>query len=153
MDPVRLVTTMVEAVNAHDIERSCACFSDDVVLILRPEVPRLRDATHRGRDYLRRWLRGLFDRDFKIQIAVEKAEGNAVRTVTTTWMNTTRRLGLAPLVGFEDYVVDAGRITSLTWTATEETRRKFVVLRRRVLIAGVGGVLLVASVAWWLLGR
>ncbi len=87
---VGLVTTMVAAVNAHDLERSSAFFSEDVVLTLRPEFPRLRDATHHGKSYLRQWLQGLFDRDFQMEIAVEKAEGNAVRTTTTTWMTTTR---------------------------------------------------------------
>lgn len=153
MDPVGLVTTMVAAVNAHDIERSSAFFSEDVVLTLRPEFPRLRDATHHGKNYLRQWLHGLFDRDFEMEIAVERAEGNAVRTTTTTWMRTTRRLGVAPLVGFEDYVVEDGKISTLTWTATEETLQKFVALRRRILtLAGVA-VALVVVLGWSLLAR
>jgi len=144
---------MVVAVNAHDIERSSACFSDDVVLTLRPEFPSLRDRTHHGRDYFRKWLQGLFDRGFRMEIAVEEVEGNRIRTRTTTWMSTTRRLGLAPVVGFEDYIVEDGKIALLSWTSSDETRRKFVALRRRLfIVASVVAALLIVS-AWWLLGR
>ncbi len=153
VDPIGVVTAMIAAVNDHDIERSAAFLSDDVALILRPEYPRFRDARHDGKDYFRKWLQYLFDRDFRIEIAIEKAEGSAVRTVTTTWMKTTKRLGVAPLVGFEDYVVKDGRIASLTWTTTDETRRKFVALRRRMVIVGAAALALVVVSAWWLVGR
>lgn len=152
-DPVALVTAMVAAVNAHDVERASTFFSDDVILTLRPEFPRLGDRTHRGRDYMRQWLQSLVDRDFQIEIAVERTEGHAVRTLTKTTMSTTRRLGVAPLVGCEDYVVECGRITSLTWTTSDETLRKFVTLRRRILTAAAAVVAAVGVLAWWLFGR
>jgi len=153
MEPRRLLTAMVEALNAHDIERSTAFFSEDVLLTLRPEPPGSREGTHRGRAYFRRWLQGLFDRDFTIAIEIQKVEGTVVQTLTTTSMKTTRRLGLAPLVGIEDYVIENAQITSLTWTATEETRRKFAVLRTRFfIVAGVVAAAVVA-LAWWRLAR
>ncbi len=152
-DCLRALTTMVAAVNAHDINRSLACFSEEAVITLRPAFPSLRDGTHSGSDYLRKWLQGMFDRDFTMEIAVEEAAGNHIRTRTTTSMTTTRRLGIAPVVGVEDYVFEAGKITSLTWTTSDETRRKVLAVRRRLVGLTLIGLVLLIFGAWWVFQR
>ncbi len=76
-----------------------------------------------------------------------------MRTRTTTWQDVTRWTGMAPVVGIEDYVVEDGRITDLTWTATEEAWDRFHTFRSRALVVlGVVTLLLLGGV-WWLARR
>ena len=39
-------------------------------------------------------------------------------------MDPTRALGVAPLVGMEEYTVQDGKITAYTWTITDESLAK-----------------------------
>ena len=60
---------------------------------------------------------------------------------------------MTPVVGIEDYVIDDGRITHLTWTATDETWDRFYAFRTRaVVVLGVVTLLLLGGV-WWLARR
>lgn len=141
---------MVDAFNARDLEAVLAHFAADFALTLRPAFPRTSDRTTRGKT--REWVRQLIAGDFWIEIEVLEAEGNSVRTLTRTWLNITRRIGLAPVVGIEDYVVDDGKITSLVWTSSDATRERFIAIRTRFL--GALTIVLLALVALlWLLIR
>jgi len=150
-DPVSVVKAMADAVNAGDVERCLACFSRDAVITLRPEYPALADRTHADHAYTRKWVEKSVHQHFKMEYEVEHVDGNRVRARTRTWMAVTERLGLAPVFGTEEYVVRDGRITGYTWTSSEETRRKFLALRRKVVGAVATAVALVAAALWWLL--
>ncbi len=126
---------MVDAFNAHDVDASLAHFADDFELTLRPAFPHMSDRTTRGKTS--EWVRQLIDGDFRIEIEVLKVEGNRVRTLTCTWHNITRRIGLAPVLGIEDYVVKDGKIISLVWTSSDATRAKFIAIRTRFLTSVV----------------
>lgn len=51
-------------------------------------------------------------------------EGDTVTARTKTWSDPTREMGVAPLVATEVYIVQDGKITSLTYTPTEESVAK-----------------------------
>lgn len=53
-------------------------------------------------------------------------------------------------MGIEDYVVEEGRITSLTWTATEEAWKDFYAFTNKVLMGLAALGLVVVGALWWL---
>lgn len=152
-DPVAVVHGMADAFNAGDTQAVLDYFSDDFRLTLRPAFPSTSPRTDSGAAFLREWVEGLIDGDFRIEVEVLEAEGSRVRTRTTTWQDITRWTGMAPVVGIEDYVVEDGRITELTWTATDEAWDRFYAFRSRaVVVLGVVTLLLLGGV-WWLARR
>ncbi|MFO8174669.1 MAG: nuclear transport factor 2 family protein [Longimicrobiales bacterium] len=152
-DPVLVVRSMAEAFNRGDLEEVNTYFSDDFQLTMRPAFPRTSEKTFSGEDFNREWARDLIDADFRIEVEVLEAEGNRVQTRTTTWQDITRRTGMAPLVGIEDYVVEDGQITHLTWTATEEAWESFYAFRTKLLLALGVLVILALGIIVWLIRR
>lgn len=140
---------MAEAFNRGDLKEVRTYFSDDFQLTMRPAFPSTSEKTFSGEDFNREWARKLIDADFRIEIEVLEAEENRVRTRTTTWQDITRRTGMAPLMGIEDYVVEDGQITHLTWTATEEAWESFYAFRKTVIIGlAILGILLLGIILW-----
>jgi LPXTG-motif cell wall-anchored protein len=148
-DPVLVVRSMAEAFNRGDLEEVLTYFSDDFQLTLRPAFPSTSEKTFSGEDFTREWAQQLIDGNFRIELEVLDAEGNRVQTLTTTWQDITRRIGMAPVVGIEDYVVEHGQITRLTWTATEEAWESFYAFRSTVLIGlAILGILILGIILW-----
>lgn len=152
-DPVLVVHSMAEAFNRGDLEAVLTHFSDDFQLTMRPAFPSTSEKTFSGEDFTREWARDLIDADFRIEVEVLEAEGNRVQTRTTTWQDITRRTGMAPVVGIEDYVVEDGQITRLTWTATLETWQSFHAFRFKILLALLVLAILALGVILWLILR
>lgn len=148
-DPVLVVRSTAEAFNRGDLEEVLTYFSDDFQLTLRPAFPSTSEKTFSGEDFNREWAQQLIDANFRIEIEVLEAAENRVQTRTTTWQDITRRTRMAPLVGIEDYVVEDGQITHLTWTATEEAWESFYAFRNTVLIGlAILGILLLGIIVW-----
>lgn len=150
-DPATVVRSMAEAFNQGDLEEVVTYFGDRFQLTMRPAFPRTSDRTEQVST--RDWAEKLIDNDFRIEVEVLKAEGDRVQTRTRTWQNITRLMGMTPLVGIEDYVVEDGRITSLTWTATDEALERFYAFRKKFFFGLVLLGLLTAAVIWWLIRR
>jgi hypothetical protein len=150
---VLVVRSMAEAFNRGDLEEVLTYFSDDFQLTLRPAFPSTSEKTFSGEDFTREWAQQLIEGNFRIELEIMEAEGSRVRTLTTTWQDITRRTRMAPLVGIEDYVVEDGRITHLTWTATEEAWESFYAFRNTVLIGLAILGLLVLGMILWLIRR
>lgn len=142
-EAVDVVRAMVDAFNAHDVDAVLTYFADDCELTLRPAFPRMSNRTTHGK--ARPWAMQLIGSDFRIEIEVLEAEGNRVRTLTRTWQNVTRRIGLTPVVGIEDYVVEDGKITRLVWTSSEGTLERFTSIRTRFLIGVAVAVVLLLT--------
>ena len=152
-DPVLVVHSMAEAFNRGDLEAVLTHFSDDFQLTLRPAFPSTSEKTLSGGDFTREWAQDLIDGNFRIELEVREAEGNRVQTRTTTWQDITRRTGMAPVVGIEDYVVEDGQITRLTWTATLEAWQSFHAFRFKILLALLVLAILALGVILWLILR
>lgn len=120
-DLAAVATTSVDTISAGDVAASLATFADDAVVnILIPGAPE----TYTGVEEIRPWLEGLVAQNWEGQVEILKVEGDTVTSRLTSYMDPTRALGIAPLTGMEEYVVQDGKITSYTWTPTEETVAK-----------------------------
>ena len=119
-DPAAIVIASAEAFSAWDLDAAQAFFADDAVYRLE-----FFDETYTGLQELREWWEFGVSDHFKIEVEVIKVDGNTVTTNTTTWYDTTRSLGIAPIEGTDVYVVENGKIKSVIWTPTEESVAKF----------------------------
>jgi hypothetical protein len=152
-DPVSVVKKLEEAINAGDLEKSLACWTDDAVVTSRPGFLSKTESTFSGRERIREWMRKLFKIRLTISISVKKVEGNRVITDTQTWNRVTKLLGIAPLVGTEEYLTRDDKIASLTWTASPDTLRKFSSARSKLSVVAVVVVVLLALVVWLIVRR
>ncbi len=118
-DPANVVTDHLIPFKAGDLEGALAYYADDAVYRLE-----FMDETYAGADEILAWWEELQEQHFDIEVEVVNVDGNKVTTRTKTWMDFTREMGIAPLEATEVYVVEDGKITSGTWTPTEETVAK-----------------------------
>lgn len=120
-DPVAVITALVAAANAHDLEATMALFADDAVVQIRPEA---LGSTSTGKDAVRKWFSDLYAGNFSITVADMKAQGNTVTDRATISSDGLRQLGLASLDGNEEYTVRDGKIVSMTFTYTDDSLAK-----------------------------
>jgi hypothetical protein len=120
-DPAAVVIASVDTINAGDVDASLATFADDAVVdILLPGAPE----TYTGQEQIRAWLESLAAGHWEGEVEILHVEGDTVATRLTDSMDHTRALGVAPLVATDVYVVQEGKITSYTWTPTQESAAK-----------------------------
>jgi hypothetical protein len=108
-----------EEVTVSAIDATVAHFADDAVY----EIAGLPTGTetYTGRDEIYAWMAGLLEGDFRLTVEILESDDTTVLTETRTWMNWSREAGIAPLVATEEYVVEDGKITRVTWTLTQES--------------------------------
>jgi hypothetical protein len=120
-DPAAVAIASVDTISAGDVDASLVTFADDAVVnILLPGAPE----TYTGKEEIRAWLESLAAGHWEGGVKILQVEGNTVTTRLKSSMDPTRALGVAPLVGTDVYIVQEGKITSYTWTPTEETTAK-----------------------------
>lgn len=120
-DPAAVVTADAEALNAGDVDAAMALWADDAVVKLVPALPPGSPDTYTGAEQIRAWLESLVAMNFEIEVEILQVEGNTVTTLTKTWVDPTREMGVAPLVATEVYTVQDGKIKGLTWTISDES--------------------------------
>ena len=142
---------MAQAFNEGDVEEVVTCFPDSFQMTMCPWFPSTSEKTKEVST--REWAQDLMDNDFRIELEIMESEGDRVQTRTTTWQNLTRFIGMTPLVGIEDYLVEDDRITSLTWTASDEAWEDFYAFRNRVFTLLTLLAILGLGSTWWLIRR
>ncbi len=109
--------------NAGNLEKSAEYYADDALVKLNGVPPGEKD-TFKGKAEVLAWFKDLATQHFEIKVEILKVEGDTITTKTQTWMDATRALGVAPMVGTEVYVVKDGKIKSETYTVTPESAAK-----------------------------
>ena len=122
--PQAVASTLEEALNAGDVDAAMALFTADAVVKLVPALPPGSPDTFTGAEEIRAWFEELVAMNFEIGIEVLQVEGDTVTTRTSTWVDATREMGVAPLVATEVYTVQAGKIKGFTWTISDESLAK-----------------------------
>lgn len=122
--PQVLVGTLEEALNAGDVDAAMALFTADAVVKLAPALPPGSPDTFTGAEEIRTWFEQLVAMNFEIHVEVLQVEEDTVTTRTSTWVDATREMGVAPLVATEVYTIQAGKIEGFTWTISDESLAK-----------------------------
>lgn len=101
------------------IDATLVYFSDDAVYEIAGLPSGLE--TYAGHDEIRAWITGLLADDFRMEVEILESEGPTVICETRSWMNWSRETGIAPIVATEEYAVQDGQITHVTWTIRQES--------------------------------
>jgi hypothetical protein len=159
-DQVAVLKAMEEALNAGDVDAAMALFTDDAVVALA-----FFDETYTGAEEIRAWFEGLVAANFELHLEILQTNGNTITTKTTTWIDFTREMGIAPLVAEEAYTFQDDKIAGFTWTPTDETAAKIqaalatlpetggVVFPSYLLVTALGGLAILGGLGLALLRR
>ncbi len=116
--PDAVVKALEAAANAHDVAGATALFTDDAVIQIRPAAV---GETYTGKEQIRQWFEGLYADDSRITVSVTNVQGDTVTANSTVSSNGLRGLGLTSLEGIEQYTVQNGKITRLSFTYTDDS--------------------------------
>jgi len=122
--PAEILAEMEAVLNSSDVDAAMAFFADDAVVKLAPALPPGSPDTYSGVDAIHGWFEALVADNFEIAIEVVDVDGDTVTTRTSTWLDTTRQLGVAPLVATETYTIRGGKIRGFTWAISDESLAK-----------------------------
>ena len=124
-DPVAVVMGRAEALNAGDVEATAAFFAEDAVYNIIPPPPGVQ-GTFNGLEEIRGRLTDVIATNANIEIEISQVEGDKVTTLTRYAADDLQSMGLSFIEGIEEYAVQDGKITSYTWTTTEESMAKLM---------------------------
>ena len=120
MTPEEVVTAMIEAEKAGDLEAQIALFADDAVYSILPPSPDMPGPIV-GTDAIRARREGIAALNAETTTEITGVDGNTVTTLSRYVDDDLRSLGLEYIEGVEEYVIQDGLITSYTWTMTDES--------------------------------
>ena len=110
-----VVQALADALNAGDVDAAMALMSDNPSFTT--------DETITGVDAVRGLYAELVAGDFRIQPNVQSVEGDTIKSKTLTW-GAGMPPAVEPLEADEVYIVQDGKISSISWTPTEESAKK-----------------------------
>ena len=125
MTPEEVVTAMIEAESAGDIEAQVALFADDAVYAVLPPSPDMPEPIV-GTEAIRVRRAGIAAVNAESTTEITQVDGNIVTTLSRYTDDDLKSMGLDYIEGVEEYVIEDGKITSYTWTMTEESLAEFM---------------------------
>ena len=116
-----------EALTPALLDAALAWYADDAVVTLiglSPDQPN----SFRGKAQIRAWFEDLAAHDFNLKLEVRQVSGDTVTTQTRTWMDWSRKAGIAPIMATEVFVIHDGKIVSETWTISPESQAQLAAI-------------------------
>jgi ketosteroid isomerase-like protein len=116
-----------QAITPAILDAALAWYADDAVVTLiglPPDQPN----TFRGKAQIRAWLEELAAHDFNLKLEACQVSDDTVTTLTRTWMDWSRKAGIAPIIATEVYVIHDGNIVSETWTISTESQARIAAI-------------------------
>ena len=116
----RLVGAFNAAVNAHHVDAALAFFADDALVQFPNQPP---PNSHRGTSEIRAWLQADAAQHIRLQTDNLQMAGDRVTGIGRVEVDTLRPVGIT-LEGPVETVVQGGKITSFTFTLSQDTLAK-----------------------------
>jgi hypothetical protein len=120
MTPEQVVMAMIEAEAAGDLEAQIALFADDAFYAVLPPPPDMPEPIV-GTEAIRARRAGVAAVNGESFAEITQVEGNTVTTLSRYTDDGIKGMGLDYIEGVEEYVIEDGKITSYTWTMTDES--------------------------------
>jgi len=114
-----IVLSMVERMNAGDVDGSLAYFADDAITYI-VGLPPTGMEVYSGKEQIRALWQDSVDNHFQWETKVTFNEDNIVYVQAKTWHDFTRQLGVAPIEYWDVYEVQDGKITTYGTTITAD---------------------------------
>ncbi len=158
-DPAAVVTAMLEAFHARDVDAFLALYADDAAVKITPPPPGVSGefVVYTGQEELRAWVEGLIAVNGHMEFEILQVEGDTVIGSSWYWDDQIRALGIESVEAAEEYTIQQGKITYLTYTLSEESMAELYAAMAALpqtggpsptgtlpLWLGIGGVLLLA---------
>ena len=103
----------ISALNNKDAEAAGACYTDDGVIIVRPDLPFFgAERTIKGRAEVTQRFKDILAVNFRMEATFRQPEGRRITADVKTWNSVTEKLGVAPTEGTAEYTVQDGRIVT-----------------------------------------
>jgi LPXTG-motif cell wall-anchored protein len=119
-DPKSVFDGLHAAVNAHDVDAALAFFADNAVVQFPNQPP---PNVFRGKTEIRAWLQGDADQNIQVQTEQFEVAGEKMTWIAKVDVDDLRPLGIT-IEGPVEAVVQNGKITSFTFTLSQETLAK-----------------------------
>jgi LPXTG-motif cell wall-anchored protein len=119
-DPVSVFTAFNAAVNAHDVDAALSFFADDAVVQFPNQPP---PNIHRGTQEIRAWLQADAAQHIHVQTDNIQVLGDRVTGIGKVAVDSLQPLGIT-LEGPVEAVIQGGKITSFTFTLSQDTLAK-----------------------------
>ena len=139
MAPEDVVKAMIEAESAGDVEAQVALFADDAVYAVLPPPPDMPEPIV-GTDAIRARRAGIEAVNAESTTEITRVDGNIVTTLSRYTDDDLKSMGLDYIEGVEEYVIEDGKITSYTWTGTDESLAKMMAIMPPPALPESGGV-------------
>ena len=111
--PADVVSALIEAENALDVEAAMALFAADAVVTLPTGVLSTPEQ-------IREWQTGLAQGHFHADIGEIKTDGDRASFEGTVGFDPFRSLGIDAMGSLWDVTVDAGKVSRFTYTFTPD---------------------------------
>lgn len=122
-DPTAVIKSLVDALNAGNVDASMAFCADDALRTQQPP-PTGQSGTWSGKEQIRSVFKGMIADHFSVELSNLKVTGDKTTYTCTFATDTYRKLGVAPLVALEEAVIEGGKIKSQKVTITPESLAK-----------------------------
>ena len=119
-DPEAVFNALHAAINAHDVDGALAFFADDAVVQFPNQPP---PNVFRGKTEMRAWLQGDANQHIQVKTEQFKVAGDRMTWIAKVDVDDVRPLGIT-IEGPVEAVVQNGKITSFTFTLSQETLAK-----------------------------
>jgi hypothetical protein len=120
----KMVLSMVERLNAGDVDGSLAYFADNAIIYF-VGMPPTGMEIYWGKDQLRPIWQDCADNHFIWEVEITSADDRTVTARTKTWHDFTRQIGVAPNEYTDVYEIKDGKIVDYSSTITEEALARF----------------------------
>ncbi len=123
-DPVKVLNTLADSLNAGDVDTAMTLFAPEAVLNIVPPLPGF-PGTYTGSNEIRGWLEILVRMDLKIEeVEILQVEGDKVKIKIKATSYLTRGLNIAFLELIEKYTIQDGKIKGYTISITKDSGEK-----------------------------
>ena len=119
-DPMSIINSWVEALNANDIEAALSYLADDAVVQILPPAPGT-SGVFSGKGEIRGWYETVVGQHGVTALSDCQIDGETVICVNTYAEDSFRSLGIDSVVGEWVAVVRDGKLQSYTFTMSDES--------------------------------
>lgn len=118
--PAEIVTAMAARFSAGDLEGGMAYWADNAIWYMFGLPPNGSDIL-RGKQAIHTEFTTELEDHLTWNVDVQSVVDNVVTTRDTTWLDFTRQIGVAPVQGTGQYLVEDGKISTYAWTIAPES--------------------------------
>jgi len=114
------VMAVAESLSTGALEDAMAYWADDAIFYMFGLPPNGSELI-KGKENIRTEFANEIADHLTWQVEIKSVVGNAVTSHDKTWLDFTRQLGVTPMDGTGQFVVEDGKISTYAWTITPES--------------------------------